>query len=431
MTTSESLPADEAFTVWVNRPGRGKVFLARRGAQIKRGSLATKTVTLTDYGDKSTGTVSKRELRFRTHEHKKDESPDYDEPDPKTTWWCEGDEVERVIAFLQSEVSKTGRYKLVDTSSPAGTILDLLRNGEFSAEDVTSILLQSEDTESLATLLSSSSQGAAIAQLAVIEERRAVLRDLRSLVNNPVSTETQIQNLIGQSYWIFGGRYVGVADRRNLIPLDQHDIPLLGADGTLHIVELKGPSIPRLVRRHRNHWIVGPEINEAVGQAMNYIRGLDEMGASVSKQYEDELGRSYGMRRVFATVVIGHPGHVTEKAPGGRRADERTIMDTIRSYNSHLSRVEVRTYKDLIDSAEQALNFENESTRSAAQSLAISTQSEETAKNSASSEEDPWAETLQAEDPWAGNLRAQNPQAEDPWAENPRAESTWAEEPPF
>jgi predicted double-glycine peptidase len=106
-------------------------------------------------------------------------------------------------------------------------------------------------------------------------------------------------------------------------------------------------------------------------------------------------------------------------------------MDTIRSYNAHLSRVEVRTYKDLIDSAERALNFENESTRSAAQSLAISPQSEETAKNSASSEEDPWAETLQAEDPWFGNLRAQNPQAEDPWAENPRAESTWAEEPPF
>jgi hypothetical protein len=183
MTTPGPLPADESFTVWINRPGQGKVFLARRGAQIKRGSLTTKTVTLTDYGDPFTGALSKRELHFRTHEHKKGESPDYDEPDPKTTWWCEGDEVERVIAFLQSEVSKTGRYRLIDTNSPAGTILDLLRNGEFSAEGVASLLLQSEDVEDLAMILTSSSQGAAVAQLAVIEERRAMLRSLRSLVS--------------------------------------------------------------------------------------------------------------------------------------------------------------------------------------------------------------------------------------------------------
>lgn len=399
MTTPDPFPADEAFTVWINRPGRGKVFLARRGAQIKRGSLATKTVTLTDYGDKTTGKVSKRELRFRTHEHRKGESPDYDEPDPKTTWWCEGDEVERVLAFLQSEVIKTGRYRLVDTNSPAGGILDLLKNGESSAEELANLLLKSGDAEGLAALLSSSSQGAAIAQMAVIEERRAVIQTLRSLINNPASTETQIQNLIGQSYWIFGGRYVGVADKRNLIPLDQHDIPLLGADGTLHIVELKGPCIPKLVRHHRNHWIVGNEVNEAVGQALNYIRGLDETGVTLAKYYQDELGRSYGMRRVFATVVIGHPGHVTERAPRGQRADEQIVLDTIRSYNSHLSRIEVRTYKELVDSAEEALNFENESTRPARQSLILTPQSEEISGNSKSSEGDPWAESSWAEEP--------------------------------
>jgi hypothetical protein len=40
--------------------------------------------------------------------------------------------------------------------------------------------------------------------------------------------------------------------------LDQTDIPLMGSDGTLHIVELKGPSIERLIIRHRNHWIPAP-----------------------------------------------------------------------------------------------------------------------------------------------------------------------------
>jgi hypothetical protein len=133
---------------------------------------------------------------------------------------------------------------------------------------------------------------------------------------------------------------------------------------------------------------------------------------------------------------------VTERASRGQRADEQIVIDTIRSYNSHLSRIEVRTYKDLVDSAEEALNFENESTRSARRSLIPTPQSEEISGNSASSEEDPWAENPRAENPWAENpwaenpwaenLRVENPRAEDPWAKNHYwGESSWAEEPPF
>jgi len=154
------------------------------------------------------------------------------------------------------------------------------------------------------------------------------------------------------AHWLFGGRYVGVADRRNLAPLDQHDIPLLGADGTLHIVELKGPNIPRLVRRYRNHYIVGTEVHEATSQAINYLRTLDETGAVLTTTYRNEYGIEYDMRRIFATVVIGHPAHAVG-------ADARTVEQTLRSYNSHLSRVEVITYATLLDAADRALAFED------------------------------------------------------------------------
>ena len=391
MTDVEPLPEDKNFTMWVNRPGRGANYIGRRGAIIKRGRDVTKTVTLTDYGNKSTGAVSKRELRFRTHEIRRGENLDYDEPAPKTTWWCEGDEVERVRAFLQSEVIKTGRYKLVDVDSSAAAILDALRDKTIPLDEIAYLLLESTDPESLAILLSSSGQGAAIAQMAVIEKRRALIRDLRSLVENPATREGEIQKLIGQSYWIFGGRYVGTTDRRGLIPLDQYDIPLLGADGTLHIVELKRPRIPDLITHHRNHWIVGPSVNESVGQAMNYIRGLDENGAAMSHLYQNELGHSYGMRRVFATVVVGHPMHVTEQSPERQRPDEKMIADTIRSYNSYLSRVEVLTYKDLVDSAERALNFEDETNRSTVEAAAVS-EIEVIPEGPARFEGDRWAE---------------------------------------
>lgn len=164
-------------------------------------------------------------------------------------------------------------------------------------------------------------------------------------------TETDLQQVVGDSYWLFGGRYVGIADWRNIGPLDQHDIPLLCADGTLHIVELKGSNISNLVRRHRNHWIVGGAVHEAASQAMNYLRTLDENGAALETIYRKEFGVHYDMRRAFATVVIGHPIHVAG-------VDARVVDQTLRSYNSHLSRVEVITYATLLDTAERALVFE-------------------------------------------------------------------------
>jgi Domain of unknown function (DUF4263) len=173
------------------------------------------------------------------------------------------------------------------------------------------------------------------------------------------------------------------------MPLDQHDIPLLGADGTLHIVELKGPNIPRLVRQYRNHWIVGNEINEAVGQAMSYVRAFDELGTSHAKYYENELGQNYDMRRVFATVVIGHPNHASEVGKGGRAVDERIIQHAIRTYNAHLSRIEVMTYKDLADAAERALAFENESVLSAT-SEQLNSDPDNSGLEVAAFDDDPW-----------------------------------------
>ena len=172
------------------------------------------------------------------------------------------------------------------------------------------------------------------------------------MAEDPATTEMDLQKTINDAYWLFGGRYVGIADRRSIGPLDQYDIPLLSADGTLHIVELKGPNIPNLIRKHRNHWIVGNAVHEATSQAMNYLRTLDEHGAALETTYRNDFGVDYDMRRAFATVVIGHPVHVVNASP-------RNIEQTLRSYNAHLSRVEVITYATLLDTAERALVFED------------------------------------------------------------------------
>ncbi|MEV6907061.1 Shedu anti-phage system protein SduA domain-containing protein [Amycolatopsis sp. NPDC051071] len=202
--------------------------------------------------------------------------------------------------------------------------------------------------------LSSTESGRLAVDVDVIRRRRKAVAELRELVLDPATTEAAIQKRIGRKYWIFGGHYTGVLERRDGFALDQHDIPLVCADRSIHIVELKRPG-DKLVKKHRNHLIVSTEVHEAVAQCMNYLRTIDELGASMQTLHHNELSLNYDYRRAKGTVVIGHPDLAATAA-----ATREQIEQTIRSYNAHLTRVQVVTFAELVDSAELALKFEEE-----------------------------------------------------------------------
>jgi hypothetical protein len=84
--------------------------------------------------------------------------------------------------------------------------------------------------------LTSTPAGLSAAEHAVIERRRQLVRELIAMTLEQDINETRMQATISKHYWLFGGQYVGVATRRDLMPLDQHDIPLVCADGSLEIV---------------------------------------------------------------------------------------------------------------------------------------------------------------------------------------------------
>ncbi|GAA1503669.1 hypothetical protein GCM10009827_015980 [Dactylosporangium maewongense] len=198
----------------------------------------------------------------------------------------------------------------------------------------------------------STPSGLSAAEGAVVRERRRVVAELRELAADPATTETTMQKAIGNRFWLFGGQYVGVLDRRSLAPLDEYDIPLLCADGSLHVIELKAPN-ERLVKRHRSHFIASQPVHEAVSQCRNYLRTLDELGPALSTTYRNELGLDIDLRRTRGTVVIGHRDH-------GAPADvsQQQVEQTLRSYNADMSRVQVLTYSALLDAADRALQFQ-------------------------------------------------------------------------
>jgi hypothetical protein len=355
--SEDSTDPEAAFRIWINSP-RG-LKRKHKGAVIKAGRRVMKTVELFHFGRANDGEIRNRALRFRSYEVRDGKKVDFDdEANAKNTWFCEDEEIEKLLAFLNNEVAHTGRYRVVDVQSPSAALLELLASNRIDSRILADALVENTDIEQIVKFLARNDAGIFAAQSVVLDRRRELVARLRRLVEDSASTETQVQNLIGSAYWVFGGRYVGVAERRNLAMLDQTDIPLLGADGTLHIVELKGPSVPNLIVKHRNHWIVGPTVHEATAQAMNYLRSLDEQGAGLTTMYRNELGQSYDMSRVFATVVIGHSNHHRPT-----EATREVVARTLRQYNAGINRVEVITYDQLVDSAERSVVFEHDSNR--------------------------------------------------------------------
>ncbi|SCF18983.1 protein of unknown function (DUF4263) [Micromonospora viridifaciens] len=200
----------------------------------------------------------------------------------------------------------------------------------------------------LAEALARMDDAGLLATLIERNRQRVGLDEWRKVVEDPTSREPDIQRVLNKQWWIFGGRYIKPAIRRQFVVGEQLDMALVRADGALHVVEIKQANIPKLIVPHRTHYRVGDEIHEAVSQAMNYLRSLDEERDTILSKFHVDS------RRAFATVVIGHPRFVS-----GDIAPE-VVADTIRTYNSHLSRIEVVTYADLIDGAERAFALSNE-----------------------------------------------------------------------
>jgi len=183
---------------------------------------------------------------------------------------------------------------------------------------------------------------AALVDLIRRHSRQAALTQLRSLVETPHTKEPAIQRVLENQTWVFGGEYVGISTRRAFSLGDRLDIPLVRGDGSLHGVEIKRANVPDLITSHRGRPAVGTPVHLAVIQAMNYLRGLDEQRSTILSEFGVDC------RRASMTVVIGHPMYVT-----GFTRDE--IAESVRTYNSHLSRVRVITYAELLDNAARML----------------------------------------------------------------------------
>lgn len=259
------------------------------------------------------------------------EAPDATAADVRAYYEREG---RRALRFVRAR--RAGHYGAFRVRSDiASWLIDVLVDrvelrGEEDIDPQVDELLAKPDADLLV----------AAAQLRI---RRGQLDELESAVENPFTKERGLQRLVERASWLFGGEYVGVSGVRRLTPGMEVDLALLRPDGVLHVVELKKANT-RSVKLHRGLPITSDDVNRAVAQVANYLRAFDEDRAGILERHDIDV------RRASGTVVVGHPMYDIDFT-------EQQVNDVLRSYNADRSRIEVVTYKQLIDRARRALDI--------------------------------------------------------------------------
>jgi hypothetical protein len=248
-------------------------------------------------------------------------------------------------ALLDAPKDRPGRYRILRGRAETAVWLERKLRDRIDVEDASEAARRIVMSPEALTILAEDSDGQTLLRTAELRRRATGLAQLRTVAEDPTATEQDLQEALEGQHWIFGGRFVGDEPTyRRLVAGDEYDIPLIRADGSLFVVELKLSMKLKepLVKRHRGSWVAAAAVNDAMSQAVNYLVGLDENRLRI----RDEAGIE--TRRASAMVLIGHPACQPE-------APEEAIHEALRILNTHINRVEVLTYKELIDNAERSI----------------------------------------------------------------------------
>lgn len=332
----EGEPEAGPIKAWSSKTSTNPRYHGMQSVQLKPVGRVHKAACLKFYGSDPT-TPSHARLEITQHRRVLGMF-DFDNPEIK--FYLEDGEIQVLKTFLSGQfLPADGFYVRVDSKEMAQEV------AKFSTENLADVLAAISDKTHLVEAIQASGHADFLADYVTNEKKRVEIGHLETAVWDPSSDELVFQKILERNPWMFGGQYVAARPERNLVLGDQFDVPLVTADGSLHLVELKKASISPLIRPIRKHWMVGGEVHAAVSQTQNYLRALDEDRHRIKSEF------GIDPRRLHATVVIGHIDQENSLIP------METIYETLRTYNSHMTRITVMTYDQLVIHARNALDI--------------------------------------------------------------------------
>lgn len=263
-------------------------------------------------------------------------------------------EIERLYRFLGASLSdqfkdETGELHLIrgEDYAKLEALLKALPNLADSDKLrlVKSVLAQVDGAESTIREFAAAFEGSSeqtlkhIAAASRLVQYKSALVELKQLVSDPRTAEGQFQRHLERNPWLFGSEYSEVLSRRTWTRDDQLDYMLRRtADNYLEIVEIKTAFTDSLFvyDSARDLHYPSAKLSPVIGQVMRYIEEVDRNRDSIlAKDEVDTL-------KIRARAIIGRDHTAVEQR-------------ALRNLNSHLHRIEVITFDQLVRIGERAM----------------------------------------------------------------------------
>lgn len=178
-----------------------------------------------------------------------------------------------------------------------------------------------------------------IATAARFLEYREAFSKLKRLIDDPTTPEQCFQTHLAAHPWMFGSEYSELLNRRTWTRDDNLDYMLRRTiDGYLEIIEIKTAFSERLFIPDTSHDCYYPssKLSPVIGQVMRYIEEVERSRDSIlAKDNVDTL-------KIRARIIVGRTGDAQQVA-------------ALRNLNSHLYRIEVLTFDQLLRIASRVL----------------------------------------------------------------------------
>jgi len=255
------------------------------------------------------------------------------------------EEIGRLQALVSERVGMIAQPSPEPDADSLTPLIERLEAGTIGKAAVERIIGAMAGNAELAAAVAALDSAGALSSLVERWRQRTGLDKLTAAVLDPTSTTEDLEALIRDESWIFGGRYAPAYAPIGLAVLDQLGVPLIRSDGAIHLVQAEAANLPDMLYREDGRYVVGAVVHAAVDRAIDRLRLLDE--------HEDEIRRELMLesRRALSTVVIGHPEYLSDRD----LATDQGVRDVLRTYDSHLAGIELITYQELLEGAERVL----------------------------------------------------------------------------
>jgi hypothetical protein len=278
---------------------------------------------------------------------------------------------EQVKLIFGPNQTKAMFLALVRRYGEIGTLNDVLGSVGLMTTSVDSVVIENsggqdiEAIEELVTILSPSGKASlALDVLKSVDEEPELLQKLVELSkNDPDSAklaaaslnlarystaieklqglvergalEHDYQLLLESNPWMFGSEYSERLDRRNWVRDQSTDFMMRRtADRYLELIEIKTPIASSLFRYDESHhsWYPSRELSRVVGQVIGYLDEIDADRNSIERK------DGVAINKLRAKIFIGLD-------------NDQEQIQALRRFNSHLHRIEIITFDQLINIA--------------------------------------------------------------------------------